>query len=64
MNKLVWIVEDANGVHKTNYSTGTKIYTKLHNAKAACWHYDKSKMMRVVEYALVPTGNTFTREED
>lgn len=61
--KLVWIVEDAEGNHKTNSSTGTKIYTRLSNAKSACWHYDKSKVMQVIEYELVPTGNVFGKED-
>lgn len=59
MKKYVYQVEDKNGNRKVNHSTGTRIYTRKQNALNKC-HYD----FKVVEYELVPTGNTFTEAEE
>lgn len=60
--KLVWIVEDSDGNIRSNWSTGTRIYTRIHNALArlAGW---KSGCYKVVEYKLVPTGKEYTEED-
>lgn len=63
-NKLVWIVEDSEGNIQSNWSTGTRVYTRLHNAKVACkkacWNNSRYK---VVEYELTPTGLEFKKDE-
>lgn len=59
--KLVWIVEDSDGNIRSNWSTGTRIYTRIHNALARLGgYYSKYK---VVEYKLVPTGKECTEED-
>lgn len=57
--KLVWIVEDREtGAVKSNWSTGTHVYTRKHNAEAACrkaYYGSGANPYVVVEYELVPT---------
>lgn len=54
MQKLVWIVEDKKTGHtRANWSTGTRVYTRKHNAEAACRKLNGG-VYHVVEYALVP----------
>ncbi len=58
--KLVWIVEDSEtGQIRSNWSTGTRVYTRKKNAEAALkkawWRTDIPSPYRVVEYELVPT---------
>ena len=60
--KLVWIVEDIEtGSIRSNWSTGTRVYTRKHNAEAACkknncnWRNDPPSY-HVVEYELVLTS--------
>lgn len=59
MKKYVYQIEDEEGNRKTNYSTGTMIYTRKQNALNKCY-----KGLEVVEYELVPTGKTFTKAEE
>ena len=60
--KLVWIVEDSDGNIRSNWSTGTRIYTRIHNALARLGGYCSS-MYKVVEYKLVPTGKEYTEAD-
>jgi len=58
--KLVWIVEDIEtGQVRSNWSTGTRIYSRKKNAEAALkkawWRTDIPSPYRIVEYELVPT---------
>lgn len=58
--KLVWIVENIEtGQVRSNWSTGTRIYSRKKNAEAALkkawWRTDIPSPYRVVEYELVPT---------
>lgn len=60
--KLVWIVEDIEtGDIRSNWSTGTRVYTRKHNAENACsknnhsWRNSPPRY-HVVEYELVPTS--------
>ena len=58
--KLVWIVENIEtGEVRSNWSTGTRIYSRKKNAEAALkkawWRTDVPSPYRVVEYELVPT---------
>ncbi len=58
--KLVWIVENIEtGQVRSNWSTGTRIYSRKKNAEAAlkrAWRRtDVPSPYRVVEYELVPT---------
>lgn len=63
-NKLVWVVEDKDGNVRSNWSTGTRVYTRKHNAISACkkagWNNDSYK---VVEYELVTTGQEYSKDE-
>lgn len=62
--KLVWIVEDTEtGEIRSNWSTGTRVYTRLHNALARLGGARRSRQCKVVEYELVPTGTEYTEEE-
>ena len=54
--KLVWIVENEDGSIRSNLSTGTRIYTKKHNALNRLNSRFNNK---VVEYELVPTGDVY-----
>lgn len=54
--KLVWIVENEDGSIRSNLSTGTRIYTKKHNALNRLNTRSNNK---VVEYELVPTGDVY-----
>lgn len=54
--KLVWIVENEDGSIRSNLSTGTRIYTKKHNALNRLNPRINNK---VVEYELVPTGDVY-----
>lgn len=57
--KLVWIVEDkTTGKVRANWSTGTRIYTRIHNALARLGGWSKDHY-KVVEYELVPTGKEY-----
>lgn len=60
--KLVWIVEDSDGNIRSNWSTGTRIYTRIHNALARLGGRYNAKY-KVVEYKLVPTGKEYTEED-
>lgn len=60
--KLVWIVEDKDGNIRSNWSTGTRIYTRIHNALARLGGY-RSNMYKVVEYKLVPTGKEYAEAD-
>ena len=57
--KLVWIVENIEtGQVRSNWSTGTRIYSRKKNAEAAlkrAWVHANACPYRVVEYELVPT---------
>lgn len=57
--KLVWIVEDRKtGAVKSNWSTGTRVHTRKHNAEVACRkarYGSGENPYVVVEYELVPT---------
>lgn len=55
---LVYIVVDADGNKRANYSTGTSIYSRKANAIARLGHYGSKK---VVEFELVPTGEEWTK---
>ena len=58
--KLVWIVEDKeSGEIRANWSTGTRVYTRIHNALARLGGWSKDRY-KVVEYELVPTGKEYT----
>lgn len=54
--KLVYLVEDAQGNKQSNYSTGTRVYTRKSNA---CNLSKRMLGKSVVEYQLVPTGNVY-----
>ena len=54
--KLVWIVENEDGSIRSNINTGTRIYTKKHNALNRLNSRFNNK---VVEYELVPTGDVY-----
>lgn len=54
--KLVYLVEDAQGDKQSNYSTGTRVYTRKSNA---CSLSKRMRETSVVEYQLVPTGNVY-----
>jgi hypothetical protein len=61
--KLVWIVEDKEtGQIRSNWSTGTRVYTRIHNALARLGGWNKGHY-KVVEYELVPTGEEYTEDE-
>ena len=57
MKKLVWIVEDKEtGRVRANWSTGTRVYTRKHNAENTCRKLNgRAERYHVVEYELVPT---------
>ena len=59
--KLVWIVEDSEGNIRSNWSTGTRIYTRIHNALARLGRWNCK--YKVVEYKLVPTGKEYTEAD-
>lgn len=62
--KLVWIVEDKEtGQIRSNWSTGTRVYTRIHNALARLGAYGLAYKYKVVEYELVPTGEEYTEKE-
>ena len=61
--KLVWIVEDSEtGQIRSNWSTGTRVYTRIHNALARLGGWVNGRY-KVVEYELVPTGKEYTEKE-
>lgn len=61
--KLVWIVEDSEtGQIRSNWSTGTRVYTRIHNALARLGGWGSARY-KVVEYELVPTGKEYTEKE-
>ena len=57
--KLVWIVENEDGSIRSNINTGTRIYTKKHNALN---RLNTRTNNEVVEYELVPTGAKYSPE--
>ena len=57
-NKVVYVVEDKAGSQFTSYS-GTKVYTRKHNACNLVNDYHKTL---AVEYELVPTGRKYNKE--
>jgi hypothetical protein len=64
-NKLVWVVEDKDGNIKSNWSTGTRIYTRKHNAEQACKKENWNTLRYVVvEYELVPTQKEGVGQSD
>lgn len=59
--KLVYLVENAQGDKHSNYSTGTRVYTRKSNA---CSLSKCNRGTFVVEYQLVPTGNIYDKNGD
>lgn len=63
--KLVWIVEDKEtGQIRSNWSTGTRVYTRIHNALARLGGWGIAARYKVVEYELVPTGKEYTESKN
>jgi hypothetical protein len=60
--RLVWLVEDKEGVMSHNYSTGTRVYTRKHNACKLSIQYGNKYDSYAFEYQLVPTGNVYDKK--
>ena len=61
--KYVWIVQNIKtGELVSNYSTGTRVYTKRHNAIQRFNKMRCKEGYAVVEYELVPTGTIIEGE--